>query len=39
MLLEPGEAEDHALLAQPGDHKEDAFQVSLVGHDHIYDFV
>ena len=39
MFLKPGEPEDHALLAQPGHHEQDALQMSIVTHDHVDNLV
>ena len=39
VLVQPGEAEYHTLLAKLGDSKQDAFGVLVVGHDHIDHFV
>jgi len=38
VLVQPGEPEYHALLAKVGDRKQNAFGVSVVGHDHVDDF-
>jgi len=38
VLVQPGEPEYHALLAKAGDHEQNAFGVSVVGHDHVDDF-
>ena len=38
VLVQPGEPEYHALLAEAGDRKQNAFGVSVVGHDHVDDF-
>ena len=39
MLVQPGEPEYHALLAEVGDCKQDAFRMSVVGHDHVNNFM
>jgi len=39
VLVQPGEPEYHALLAEAGDREQNAFGVSVVGHDHVDDFV
>jgi len=39
VLFEPGETKDHALLAELGDCEEDAFRMSFVGHDYVYNSV
>ena len=38
MVLEPGIAEDHALLSEAGDSKEHPFRVGFVIEDYIYYF-
>jgi len=38
VLVQPGEPEYHALLAEAGDCEQNAFGVSVVGHDHVDDF-
>ena len=38
VLVQPGETEYHALLAEVGDRKQNAFGVSVIGHDHVDDF-
>jgi len=38
VLVQPGEPEYHALLAEVGDREHNAFGVSVVGHDHVDDF-
>jgi len=38
VLVQPGEPEYHALLAEAGDRKQNAFRVLVVGHDHVNDF-
>jgi len=38
MVLEPGVAEDHALLPEVRDGKEHPFGVSLITEDHVYHF-
>ena len=38
MVLEPGIAEDHALLSEAGDSKEHPFRVGFVMKDYIYHF-
>jgi len=38
VLVQPGEPEYHALLAEAGDRKQNAFGVSVVGHNHVDDF-
>jgi len=38
MVLEPGVAEDHALLPKVGDGKERSFRVSLITEDYIHHF-
>jgi len=38
VLVQPGEAEYHALLAEAGDREQNAFRVLVVGHDHVDDF-
>jgi len=38
VLVQPGESEYHALLAEAGDHKQNMFRMLVVGHDHVDDF-
>jgi hypothetical protein len=38
VLFKPCDPKDHALFAEAGDCKEDAFGVSIVGHDHVNNF-
>jgi len=38
VLVQPGEPEYHALFAEAGDCKQDAFGMSFIGHDHIDNF-
>jgi len=38
VLVQPGEPEYHALFAEVGDCKQNAFGMSFVGHDYIDDF-
>jgi len=38
VFVQPGEPEYHALLAEAGDCKQNAFGMSVVGHDHVDDF-
>jgi len=38
VLVQPGEPEYHALFAEVGDPKQNAFGMSFVGHDHVDDF-
>ena len=39
VLIQPGKAKYHALLAKSSDSEQDAFRVLVVGHDHIDDFM
>jgi len=39
VLVQPGEPEYHTLLAEAGDHEQDTFGMSVVGHDHIDNFM
>jgi len=39
MLHKPCKTQDHALFTKAGDCKEDAFGVSIIGHDNIHDLV
>jgi len=39
VFVQPGEPEYHALLAEAGDHEQNAFGMSVVDHDHVDDFV
>jgi len=38
VLVQPGEAEYHALLAEAGDCKQNTVGILVVGHDHVDDF-
>jgi len=38
VLVQPGEPEYHALFAEAGDCKQNAFGMSFVGHDYVDDF-
>jgi len=38
VLVQPGEAEYHALLAEAGDCEQNTLGMSVVGHDHVDDF-
>ena len=38
VLVQPGEAKYHALLAKVGDCKQNTLRMSVVGHDHVDDF-
>jgi len=38
VFVQPGEPEYHALLAKAGDREQNAFGMSVVGHDHVNDF-
>jgi len=38
VLVQPGEPEYHALFAEAGDCKQNAFGMSFVGHDHVNNF-
>jgi len=38
VLVQPGEPEYHALLAEAGDREQNTFGMSVVGHDHVDDF-
>ena len=38
VLVQPGEPEYHALLAEAGDHEQNMFRMLVVGHDHVDDF-
>jgi len=38
VLVQPGEAEYHALLAKVGDWEQNTLRMSVVGHDHVDDF-
>jgi len=38
VLVQPGEAEYHALLAEVGDCEQNTLGMSVVGHDHVDDF-
>jgi len=38
VLVQPGEPEYHALLAEAGDREQNAFGVSVIGHDHVDNF-
>jgi len=38
VLVQPGEPEYHALLAEAGDREQNAFGVSVIGYDHVNDF-
>jgi len=38
VLVQPGEAEYHALLVEAGDCEQNTLGVSVVGHDHVDDF-
>jgi len=39
VLVQPGEPKYHALLAEAGDREQNTFRMSVVGHDHVDDFV
>ena len=39
MLVQPGEPKYHALLTKPDDCKQDAFEVPVVGHNYINNFM
>ena len=39
VLVQPGEPEYHALLAEAGDCEQNIFGMLFVGHDHVHDFV
>ena len=39
MLVQPGDPEYDALLAEAGDCEQDTFKVSIVGHDYVNDLV
>jgi len=38
VLVQPGEPEYHALLAEAGDCKQNTLGMSVVSHDHVDDF-
>jgi len=38
VLVQPGEPEYHTLLAEAGDHEQNSFGMSVIGHDHVDDF-
>jgi len=38
VLVQPGEPEYHALLAEAGDCEQNTFRMSVVGHDHVDNF-
>ena len=38
VLVQPGEAEYHALLAEAGDCEQNTLGMSVIGHDHVDDF-
>jgi len=38
VLVQPGEPEYHALLAEVGNHEQNTFGMSAIGHDHVDDF-
>jgi len=38
VFVQPGESEYHTLLAEADDCKQNAFGVSVIGHDHVNNF-